>query len=141
MKVFEVIFMNSSERLTGPTNELAKERNRAAAERTLSAWINNCLTLIGFGLAITPISNQLRQFVPPENLNKANELAHAISVSFMLLGIGLLITAMVQHYLAVRSLERNDYIFIPSEELNVTAAIAVILFGFSGLFVILLGLS
>jgi len=133
--------MDSSERLTGPTNELAKERNRAAAERTLSAWINNCLTLIGFGLTITPISNRLKQFVPHENLSKANELAHVISVSFMLLGIGLLITAMVQHYLAVRSLERNDYVFIPSEELNVTAAIAVILFGFIGLFIIFLGLS
>ena len=30
-------------------NELAKERNREAAERTLMAWIRTALSLIGFG--------------------------------------------------------------------------------------------
>ena len=39
-------------KLRGSTNELAKERNRAAAERTMTTWIQNCLTLIGFGFAI-----------------------------------------------------------------------------------------
>ena len=33
-------------------NEFAKERNRAAAERTLMAWIRTALSLIGFGFGI-----------------------------------------------------------------------------------------
>ena len=37
------------------TNELAKERNRAAAERTLMAWIRTSLSLISFGFGIDRI--------------------------------------------------------------------------------------
>ncbi len=33
------------------TTELARERGREAAERTLTSWIQGCMTLIGFGLA------------------------------------------------------------------------------------------
>ena len=33
-------------------NELARERNREAAERTLMAWIRTALALIGFGFGI-----------------------------------------------------------------------------------------
>ena len=48
-------------KLSGINNELAKERNRAAAERTINAWIGNCLSLIGTGVAIDQISRSLRQ--------------------------------------------------------------------------------
>jgi uncharacterized membrane protein YidH (DUF202 family) len=37
---------------TNLTNELAKERNRAAYDRTLMAWIRTAISLIGFGFAI-----------------------------------------------------------------------------------------
>jgi putative membrane protein len=38
------------------TNELAKQRNRLAAERTLTTWLQNCLTLIVFGFAFDRIA-------------------------------------------------------------------------------------
>jgi putative membrane protein len=31
--------------LFGTNNELVKERNRAAAQRTINAWISNCLSV------------------------------------------------------------------------------------------------
>ena len=34
------------------TNELAKERTRESADRTLNAWIRTSISLIGFGFAI-----------------------------------------------------------------------------------------
>ena len=37
------------------TNELAKQRNRDAAERTLMAWIRTCLSLISFGFGLDKI--------------------------------------------------------------------------------------
>jgi uncharacterized membrane protein YidH (DUF202 family) len=37
------------------TNELARQRNRDAAERTLMAWIRTCLSLISFGFGLDKI--------------------------------------------------------------------------------------
>ena len=34
------------------TNELARERNRAAADRTLMAWIRTSIAMIGFGFGV-----------------------------------------------------------------------------------------
>ena len=101
----------------GPTNELAKERNRAAAERTMTTWIQNCLGLFGFGLA----------------------LANQVGFIFIVLGIGLLVIAMVQHSLAVQSIKQEDYFFSPSRPLNIIATSAIIVFGLLGMLII--GLS
>ena len=52
-------------------NELAKERNREAAERTLMAWIRTALSLIGFGFGIGKLATYLdeaglpRPAIPP----------------------------------------------------------------------------
>ena len=42
------------------TNELAKQRNRGAAERTLMAWIRTCLSLISFGFGLDKIVSAIR---------------------------------------------------------------------------------
>ena len=40
---------------TNLTNELARQRNRDAAERTLMAWIRTALALISFGFGLDKI--------------------------------------------------------------------------------------
>jgi putative membrane protein len=39
--------MSENLKKTSITNELARERNRAAADRTLMAWIRTALAMIG----------------------------------------------------------------------------------------------
>lgn len=125
--------------LTGPTNELAKERNRAAAERTITSWIQNCLGLIGFGVAVDEIALALDSRSADGTRLITSDVAYPIGYMFILLGIGLLVFAMVQHYLAVQSIKREDYVFLPSRPMNVLATSTVIIFGFLGM--VILGLS
>ena len=44
--------MNQTAANKGLTNELAKERNHLASDRTLMAWIRTAISLFGFGFAI-----------------------------------------------------------------------------------------
>src|SRR5579863_1740796 len=44
---------------TNVANELARERNREASERTLMAWIRTALSLIGFGFGIGKLETYL----------------------------------------------------------------------------------
>ena len=53
-----------SGRATGTTNELAKEWNRDAAERTLTAWIGYYLGLIRVGVAFDQIIVAFQQRFP-----------------------------------------------------------------------------
>ncbi len=42
-----------------PQTELAKERNRIAADRTLLAWVRTSISFIGMGFGISQILNFL----------------------------------------------------------------------------------
>jgi putative membrane protein len=125
--------------LTGPTNELAKERNRAASERTITSWIQNCLGLIGFGVAVDEIAVALDNRASDGTRLITSDFAYPISILFIVLGIGLLVFAMVQHYLEVQSIKREDYFFLSSRPMNVLATLTVIVFGVLGM--VMLGLS
>lgn len=128
-------------KIIGPTNELAKERNRAAAERTITAWIQNCLTLIGLGFAIDQIFQALQQKFPDKNPAMTIQSAHYISLILIAMGIGLLVIAMIQHYIEVQSIKRDDYLFSPSHFLNIVVVSALIIFGLIALLIIFLGIS
>lgn len=123
---------------TGTTNELAKERNRAAAERTLTSWIQNSIALIGFGIAFDQIFAALQQSFPQENLTSILKFAQSLGLSLIALGIGLLILAIIQYYIEVKSIEAEDYIAKPNRSLNLAVGIAILLFGLAASISILL---
>ena len=51
--------MTTTEPKIDESTQLARERNREAADRTLMAWIWTALSLIGFGFGIDMISKGL----------------------------------------------------------------------------------
>ncbi|MBE9138194.1 DUF202 domain-containing protein [Nodosilinea sp. LEGE 07088] len=124
-------------KLFGPTNELAKERNRAAAERTINAWIGNCLSLIGFGVAIDQIARSLRQRFPDVNPLTTEAATHITSQAFIGIGLLLLAIALLQHRIAIKTIEQADYLRLSVDNLNRIVVLAILLSSCAGLFAVL----
>lgn len=116
-----------SNRPSGDTNELAKERNRAAAERTITGWLQNSLTLIGFGLAIDQIALAVSQQFPQQPV-QTTHLARAVGLSFVCMSLVLLVVALLQHRIEIQSVEQDDYVMMPSHTLNLLVFGAVLIF-------------
>jgi putative membrane protein len=116
------------------TNELAKERNRAAAERTLMAWIRTCLSLISFGVGINGIIEAVyrviggNQAAPPIGITRVTALA------FVGLGTLAIIAATLEHRLILQKIQRND--FTSSHRTSLALIVACFLCGI-GLFAFL----
>jgi putative membrane protein len=89
-------------------NELAKERNRAAAERTLMAWIRTSLSLISFGVGIEGIINAIYT-----NMGKTQTPSVGITrltgIAFVALGTGAMIAATLEHPKTLRRIQRGDF--------------------------------
>ncbi|MBD2424918.1 DUF202 domain-containing protein [Phormidium sp. FACHB-1136] len=116
------------------TNELAKERNRAAAERTINAWLGICLSLIGFGVAFDQIFLSLRQRFPETSSTITREAATLIGMGFVEIGLVLLGVGLVQHRLAIKSIEHPNYVMLSTRKLNRIVVIGIVILGIAGFF-------
>ncbi len=117
-------------------NELARERNREAAERTLMAWIRTALSLIGFGFGI----GKLAAYLDAAGLHPAHDTAHTsliFGTSFILVGILGLMAAIVQHARVLKRLSQPDFAYNAMRPIAMTAAVLLMLIGVFGLFAIL----
>lgn len=130
--------VNPSENGLNPVNELAKERNRAAAERTLTAWIQVCAPLISFGIAVDQLFSRPNPLLIDSS--SAQTLMHTstVSLSFIAVGILLLLIGIIQYSLEVRSLARQDYLIHSNRFWNRLVLLSVISFGLFSLLIVLL---
>jgi putative membrane protein len=128
---------------TGATNELAKERNRAAAERTLTSWIQNCLALIGFGIAFDRIFNAINQSFPNNDPIFNTTLTTLIGLSAIVAGIVLLILAIVSYLQQIQHLEHAIFPYrSPQSRLLLTVTTtSVVLFGMITIVAVLITLT
>ncbi len=131
--------MTSPLRPTNDTNELAKARNRDAAERTLMSWIQNCLVLIGFGVAFDRIFTTVNQTFPESNPIIHVFLTHFIGLSAIGLGIFLLALAIFGYLITVKSLDQEDYLIRPVHSPNLFILFtAITLYGLIALIAVFL---
>jgi len=121
------------QKLFGTTNELAKERNRAAAQRTLNTWIGSSLSYIGIGVTVDQISRSLYQRFPESNSLVTEITTYLTSMVFIGAGLILLFLALIQHRFEVKTIEREDYVLLSFHALNRIIVAAVLLFGLLGM--------
>ena len=117
--------------------ELARERNRAAADRTLMAWIRTSLSLIAFGFSIGKIYDYLEKVNPGRVLDPLDS-AQIFGEAFIGLGVFSLIAAIVQYRRILKQIERREYIYTQPLPLAMITAIILLLIGVFGFIAVLL---
>ena len=108
-----------------PTNvntELAKERNHAAYDRTLMAWIRTSLSLIGFGIGIFEFS----QKTGGDTIFRSSKL---VGLLFVLLGTIAVVLAIKENKLAQRQLLKPEFKYNRKSSLATMVGYALIVIG------------
>lgn len=128
-----------SENLKKPNiaNELARERNRAAADRTLMAWIRTAIAMIGFGFGVGKITDVLEdkgKTVPDDAIHTGLIFGEA----FIILGVFSLLAAIVQYWRILKRIDNPQYMYAPSRALPMMTAIALLAIGLFAFVAILL---
>lgn len=129
--------MSENAKKISTTNELARERNRAAADRTLMAWIRTALSLIAFGFSIGKLAEYLKKANPEHVLDPINS-AQIFGEAFIALGIFGLIAAIVQYRGILKKIKQGEYVYTEPLPLTMITAIILLLIGMFGFVTVLL---
>jgi putative membrane protein len=113
------------------TNELAKERNRAAYDRTLMAWIRTAISLIAFGFAIATSY----EYIHSETLEITGRFLDRMhtplwfGISFIILGMLSILGGVIQHLKSLRQIESSKFTYADSKPLAKIVALILLLIG------------
>jgi len=131
--------MSSNDAQKNLANELAKERNREAADRTLMAWIRTAISLIGFGFAIA----QSYQFLESDYVEKTGRVLDSLhtpfifGISFMVLGILGIMAGVIQYNRILDRIQSDRFIYIRPWALPKIMAILLVVIGVFGILAII----
>ena len=125
--------------MSNTSTELAKTRNRAAAERTTLAWIRTALALISFGFGLDKIISAIRDAAGDGNTSQ-DVGVQLMSMGFIGIGIFTLLIAMRQHKRELIRLRSDPYLYRDEPSLSIATATAVLVIGVLAFFLLLSGL-
>ena len=120
------------------TNELAKQRNRDAAERTLMAWIRTCLSLISFGFGLDKIIAAIDRAAASGDV-QAQRGVQLVAAGFVLTGVLAMVGATIQYRRELRRLHHNDYVYRDKPQLAAATAVLITLIGVVALLLVAFG--
>jgi putative membrane protein len=113
------------------TNELAKERNRAAYDRTLMAWIRTAISLIAFGFAIAK-SYEYIEMDQMETSGRFIDQIHAplwFGISFIVLGLLCISGGVIQYVRVVRQLQSGRFTYGEPRPMAKIVALILLIIG------------
>ena len=116
------------------TNELARQRNRDAAERTLMAWIRTCLSLISFGFGLDKIVAAIDRATGDPSPRPG---VISVALAFVFTGILAMAAATVQHTRELKRLSRADYVYAESPRIAAATATLITLIGLMAMGILL----
>ena len=122
--------------MPGTTTELAKERSRAAAERTLTSWIQSSLTLMGFGLAFASTTDAWNRHSPGSMAPVYARLAPYVALAAIAVALFMLTLAIVGHVGRTKTLEGRET--FNASTLYAMAVAGIVVFGIFAAFAVLL---
>ena len=124
---------------TSLANELARERNREAADRTLLAWIRTSLALISFGFGIERLGQAAIEL--DGKLAGFSAIRTRIGGAVLVaLGIAATLAGMWEHRRMLQAINSDDYRYADRPPIARYMAIALVAVGLAALVVILTGL-
>lgn len=116
---------------TNLANELAKERNRAAYDRTLMAWIRTAISLIGFGFAIAK-SYEYIQTEEMETTGRFIDQIHAplwFGMSFIVLGMACILGGVLQYRGVMKRIQSDRFTYTEPPPLAKFIALILLIIG------------
>jgi putative membrane protein len=113
---------------TDTSTELAKERTRDAADRTLMAWIRTSLSLIGFGLGVGKAFELLSAALPAKQLDPLHA-SLGVALGLVILGVLGLLGAILHYGQTLKRLEQGAFTYQAPRALILGVAILLLVIG------------